>query len=43
MEAFNTVKHLGIALEKITDEKKIYNILYENINKISKGVEQNEY
>lgn len=39
IEAFSTVQHLGICLEKITDERRIYNILYENINKISKGVE----
>ena len=42
-EAFNTLKHLGISMEKITDEEKLYNILYESINKISKGVKINEY
>lgn len=42
-EAFNMVKHLGITLEKITEESKLYNILYESINRISKGVEENEY
>lgn len=43
MDAFNTVKHLGINIEKITDERKIYNILYESMNKFTKGVEENEY
>ena len=42
-EAFNSVKHLGISIDKITDETSIYNILYESINKISKGVKENEY
>jgi len=42
-EAFNTVKHLGITLQKITEERDIYNILYNSMNKISKGVEINEY
>jgi len=43
LEAFNTVKHLGITLEKITEEREIYDILYESINKVSKGVNANEY
>lgn len=43
IEAFRLVKHLGINIEKITDERILYDILYESINKISKGVEANEY
>jgi len=43
IDAFSTVKHLGISIEKITEENKIYNILYESMNKISKGVDVNEY
>lgn len=43
IEAFKTVQHLGIKIEKIKDERKLYDILYESINKVSKGVEVNEY
>ena len=43
MEAFYSLKHLGISMEKITEERKLYNILYESINVVSKGVEQDEY
>ena len=43
IEAFNMMKHLGINILKMTDEKKIYKILYECINKIAEGVNIDEY
>lgn len=42
-EAFNMMNHLGIEILKVTDENKIYKILYECINKIAEGVEIDEY
>lgn len=42
IEAFNVIKHLGIDILKVTDERKIYKILYECINKIAEGVEVDE-
>lgn len=42
-EAFNTMKHLGISIQKITEEEKLYRILYESINRVSGGDEVNEY
>ena len=42
-EAFNTMKHLGVSIKKITNEEKLYRILYESINKVSGGNEINEY
>lgn len=42
-EAFNNMKHLGISIQKVTTEEKIYKILYESINRISEGDDINEY
>ncbi len=42
IEAFRVMRHMGINISKVTKEEKIYSILYENINRISKVGEENE-